>query len=134
MAGTFLKFHHALPNVIQQTQGKAVSPRRAKILLVLGKVADHLVNAVNSQRGEVIAQGAQIAARVGKQPLVHMLLNHGTLDFKAVAAHFQQLIQTGKQTGFIALIQIPQAGAVQGDDSQGAGLLGRAKQAITAFE
>ena len=134
MAGTFLKFHHALPNVIQQTQGKAVSPRRAKILLVLGKVADHLVNAVNSQRGEVITQGAQIAACVGKQPLVHMLLDHRALDFQAVTTHFQQFIQTGKQTGFIALIQIPQAGAVQSDHSQGAGLLGGAKQAIAAFE
>ncbi len=134
VAGTFLKLHHALPNMVQQTQGKAVPPRRAKILLVLGKVADHLVNAVNSQCGEVIAQGAQIAACVGKQPLVHMLLDHRALDFQAVAAHFQQFIQTGKQSGFIALIQMTQAGAVQGDHSQGASLFGRAKQAITAFE
>jgi len=72
----------------------------------------------------VVAQRAQVALRVGEEAFVHVLLDHLALDLQALASQRQQVVGAIEQRGFIARVQMAQAGAVQRHHAQRARLLG----------
>jgi hypothetical protein len=53
--------------MVEQTHREGVAPRRGDVLAVGGEVADHLIDAVNAKRGEMIAQRAEITL-AGRYP------------------------------------------------------------------
>ena len=134
MPGVLLEFGHAPAYVIQQAKCHGMAFGVGDVLCIPGEVADHFVDTVDAQGGEVIAQGAQIALGVGEQPGIHVLLDHLALDLQTVAAQLQQAVQCPQQGHLVAPVQIAQAGTVDGDHAQRAGLLGRAEQAVAALE
>lgn len=80
----------------------------------------------------MIAERAQIPFGKRKQAVVNQALDDLALDFKRGAGNVHQFVDTGKQTGFVALVNISQTGAVKGNDTDGTGLLGRTEQAVAA--
>ncbi|MEN9467558.1 MAG: hypothetical protein RL081_1559, partial [Pseudomonadota bacterium] len=93
MAGLVLEFEHAGAHMVQQANGKGVAPFGADVFTVLREIADHLVDAVHPQRGEMVAQRAQVALGVREQAVVHVALDHLALDLQAVAAQLQQGVE-----------------------------------------
>ncbi len=108
--GLLLELDHARADVIEQALGEGVALGRGDVLGVGGEVADHLVDAVDADGGEVVAQGAQIALGVGKQPGIHVALDHLALDLQAVAGQLQQLVEAVVQ----ARLRRPGAGSPGG--------------------
>ncbi len=101
--------------MIEQAQSERVAPVAGNGVRIVGKVAHHFVDAIDAQRGEMVAQGAQVTLGVGEQPLVHQSLDQLALDLQALAAQFQQAVQRGVQRSLVARVQITQARAVDGE-------------------
>ena len=78
----------------------------------LREVADHLVDAVYAQRGEEVAQRAQIALGIREQAVVHVALDHFALDLQAGAGDLQQLIEARKQRSLVAAMQVAEPRAI----------------------
>ena len=106
----------------------------ADVLAIAGEVADHFVDAIDAERGEVIAQRAEIALGVREQAVVHVALDNLALDFQAAAADLQQGVQTPEQARFVAAVQKAETGAIDRDDADRSGLLGTAEQAVAALQ
>jgi hypothetical protein len=73
-------------------------------VFVAREVADHLVDAVDADGREVVAQGAEIALGVGEEAVVHQALDFLALDLQAVARHVEQRVKAAQQAGFVARI------------------------------
>lgn len=82
--------------MVEQPHRERMAPWRGDVLAVGGEVADHLVDAVDAERGEMIAQRAEIALAVRKQPVVHVALHDFALDLQTVAADREQRIETAE--------------------------------------
>ncbi len=80
-------------------------------LLVIGEIAQHFVQAIHADGGEVIAQGAQVALGVGVQETgIHMMLDDLALDLQALFRQFHQGIDALQQRTGVALVQIGPGG------------------------
>ena len=99
-----------------------------------GEVADHLVDAVDADRREMVAQRAEVALGVGEQAVVHVALDHLALDLEAVLRDLEQLVDAREQPRLVAAVEVAEPRAVERDDAERAGLLGRAEQAVAALE
>ena len=62
--GLLLERDDARAQVVEQAHGERVPARRGDVVVVAGEVADHLVDAVDADRREMIAQRAEIALGV----------------------------------------------------------------------
>lgn len=61
VAGFFLNFNHFGTDVIQEFNGKILSPLVGNVVLVVGEVADHFIDTVDANGREVIAQRTEVA-------------------------------------------------------------------------
>ena len=68
--GLLLERDDPRAQVVEQAHGERVAPRRGDVVVVAGEVADHLVDAVDADRREVVAQRAEVALGVREQALV----------------------------------------------------------------
>ena len=85
---------------------------RRNIFFVLCEVADHFIDAVHTDRREVITQRAEITSCIREQALIHMALNDLALNLQAVAGQVKQIVQTIEQTFFVLSKNITQTSAV----------------------
>ena len=132
MAGFFLNFNHFGTDVIQEFNGKILSPLVGDVVLVVGEVADHFIDTVDANGREVIAQRTEVAFGEREQAVVNQSLNNFAFDFQRCAGNVHQLVNTGKQAGFVTFINITQTGTVEGNNTDGTGLFGRTEQAVAA--
>ncbi|MCY1226738.1 hypothetical protein D9M72_389840 [compost metagenome] len=134
VAGRFLELADARAHMVEQPQCHGMPARCRDVVGVAGKIPDHLVDAVDAQRAEVVAQRAEVAARIGIEPRVDVLLHDAAPVFEHIAAQRQQPVQRRHQPGLVAPVQVAQARTVDGHHADRAGLLGRAEQAVAALE
>ena len=134
VAGGLLELDHLVAHVVQEAHAHGVAARVGQVVGVVGEVANHLVHAVDAQGGEVVVQGAQVPLGEGEQAGVDVVLDDGALELEGVAADLEQLVEPGGQAGLVVGVEVAEAGHVDGDDADGPGLLGRAEQAVAAFE
>ena len=132
MAGFFLNLDQFGANVIKELDGEILPPLIGNVVFVIGKVANHLVDAVNADCREVVAQGAEITLGEREQTVVNQSLNQFAFDFQRCSGEFHQFVNAGKQTSLVAFINITQTSAVYGNDADRTGLLGRTEQAVAA--
>ena len=133
MVGFGLKLHEPFTHVIQEPHRKGVAPVGCDVVGVAGEIADHLVDAVHTDRGEVVSECAEIALRVREKPLIDVALNDLTLDFQGLLGKIEEMIKTLVELFFVALIEVPEARAIDCHHTQRARLLGRAKEAVAAL-
>ena len=58
-----------------------------------GEVAHHLIHAVNADGGEVVVEVAQVAARVGEESAVHVVLDGRALLFQGVGRKVDEVVE-----------------------------------------
>ena len=92
--------------MIQQAQGQCMTGLGRNIVFVIGEITDHFIDTVNANCRKVIAQLAQITARIREKPIIHQTLHHFPFDFQTVLCHVRQIIQTGQKSFFIPFEQI----------------------------
>ena len=87
VAGLFLEAH-ACARARGRAAQRQARGRQASVMSsrVAGEVADHLVDAVHADGGEMVAQRAEVALGVGEQPVVDVALDHLALDLQALSA------------------------------------------------
>ena len=85
VSGFFLEHDHLVADEIKHFGGKGVAGFRRNVFFVLCEVADHFIDAIHTDRREVITQRAEITSCIREQALIHMALNDLALNFKAVA-------------------------------------------------
>ena len=78
---------------VEQAHGQRLARVDGDVVPVVGEVADHLVDAVHPDGGEVVAQGPEIALGIGEEPGVQVTLDDLALDLQAVAGQIQQAVQ-----------------------------------------
>lgn len=123
VSGFFLDFNHAGADMIQELFGKSLSPLVGNIVFVIGEVSDHFIDTVDAECREVVTERSQIAFGEREQTVVNQALDNLAFDFQRSTGQFQQLVNPGKQAMFIALINIAEARAVNGNDPDRTGLL-----------
>ena len=102
VAGLFLERDDARAHVVEQPHRERVARGRRDVVGVAREVADHLVDAVDADGREVVAQRAEVALGVREEPLVDQPLDHLALDLEAVARVAQQLVQPRVEAGLVA--------------------------------
>ena len=83
MSCFFLEHDHLVADEIKHFGGKGVASFRRNIFFVLCEVADHFIDAVHTDRREVITQRAEITSCIREQALIHMALNDLALNLRA---------------------------------------------------
>lgn len=81
----------------------------------------------------MVSECAEIALRVREKSLIDVALNDLTLDFQGLLGKIEEMIKTLVELFFVALIEVPEARAIDCHNTQRARLLGRAKEAVAAL-
>ena len=108
--------------------------RRRDVVVVAGEVADHLVDAVDADRREVVAQRAEVALGVREEPLVDQPLDHLALHLEAVLRVAEQLVEALVEADLVAGVEVAQPRAVDRHHADRAGLLGGAEEPVAALQ
>ena len=82
----------------------------------------------------MVAQRAEVATRVGEQPVVDVALDDLALDLEARAREVEQRVELRQQPGLVARVRVAEARAVDGHDAERPGLLGGPEEAVAALE
>ncbi len=96
MPGLLLETGEQRAAVVEQAQGERPARVGGDVLPTESKVADHLVDAVHAEGGEMVSQGAEVALGEGEQALVHEALDGLAFDLQAGAAEFEQLLDAAE--------------------------------------
>ena len=91
-------------HMIEEFEREGVPPGRRDVVLVVREVADHLVEAVDADRREVIAQRSEIALGVGEEPLVDVALNDLALDFETRLGELKEVVKALVERFLVALV------------------------------
>src|SRR5690606_41186420 len=87
----------------------------------------HLVETVDPDRREVVAQRAEVAPRVRVQALVDVALDDLPLELEGLLRKLEQVVELGEQALLVTGEAEAQARAIDRHDAERAGLLGRAE-------
>ena len=129
-----LELDEAGANMVEQAQRKGMAPVRRDVLPVAREVADHLVDAVDADRREVIAQRAEIALRVREETLVDVALDDLALDLEARLRKLEQIVEATQKPLLVILEEEAQTRAVDRHHAERARLLRGAEEAVAALE
>ena len=134
MAGGLLELDHALAHAIQDAHAHVEAARVRQVVGVVAEVAHHLVHAVDADRREVVIERAQVAARVGEEAVVHVVLDGLALDLERLRGQVNELVHARDEALLVPLVQVAEARHVERDHADRTGELRRTEQAVTALE
>ena len=134
VAGFFLEVDEAGTHVVEQLHGHFVAGGGGDVLFVVGEVAHHFVDAVDADGGEVVVEASEVALGVGVEAAVDEFVNLDAFLFQGVFAEFHQFVDAGEEAFPVAFVLVAEAGAVEGDDADGAGLFGGSEEAVAALQ
>ena len=132
--GFGLELDHAAPDVIQNLQRESVPPVIRDVMFIVSEIPDHFIHAVHADRGEMIAERAEVTLGVRKEPLIHVALDHLSLHFKRITGHFQQVIKALIEAFPIGLEEIAKPRAVDRDHTDGSRLLRGTEETVAALQ
>ena len=78
----FLKTHKLGSHIVEKLKRKSVSRFCRNVFLIVREITDHLIDTVDANGREVIAQRSQIALGVWEKTAVNMTLNFFSLNLK----------------------------------------------------
>ena len=110
-----------------------MTPIIGDVMFITGKVADTLVDAVHTDRGEVVAQRPKVALRVREKSLINVTLNDLALDFKTCLSQIQKMVEPVEKPLFIALKEVTQTSAVNRHHAQRTRLFSRTEKTVAAL-
>ena len=98
-----------------------------------GEVADHFVAAVHADGREVVVQAGQPAAGVGVESPFHVLGDELPSPLQCVDREVHEFIYRREECCFVTTVQVAEPRAVDRDDANRTGQLGRAEKAIATL-
>jgi hypothetical protein len=93
MTRPLLILRHAIPHMLQKPYCKLFAPSCGDIFAVTGEIADTLIDSINSDGGKMVSESAKIALGVRKESLIHVELNHLTLQFETLGGQVHEPIK-----------------------------------------
>ena len=95
--GFFLEVNEAGTDVVEQLVGHFVAGGGGDVVVVVGEVAHHFVDAVDADGGEVVVEAGEVALGVGVEAAVDEFVNLDALLFQGVFAQFHQFVDAGEE-------------------------------------
>src|SRR5690606_25432294 len=77
---------------------------------------------------------AQVALGVGEEAVADEPVDDLALELERVTGEAEQAVEVAQHPGLVARVEVAEPGAVDGDDAERAGLLGRAEEPVAALE